>query len=920
MKPVSIKYQILLITLIPVFLIGLIFTYTSINNDIAHATELLQIRGQTIAGQIANASGIDLRSGNKQRIQQLLDRSINTDTLVQVSIYDLEGRLFAQSVSEDYAATNVSGYLNFRHPVMQQTTEPQKQPLADADAGNRGESLPTQALGWVHIDVSPRQLNLLKARITRDSILYYIIVLVLALGLSSIISRRVTRPIDSLIEHLKQVENGHLGGTIDSQVGNEIGALQAGFNRMTRALLSNRRQLNNRIEQATLQLSDANIDMETRNRELGFARDEAQDANRTKSEFLANMSHEIRTPINAIKGFISLMSRSELNPTQKKYADIIIKSTSDLTSIIDEILDFSKMESGKLKIVEDDFDLHEVIEQARDILFINILDKSIDLSLIIYSDTPRYVSGDRLRIKQILLNLVGNAIKFTDHGEVVIRVSMEQQTDTEAQILINVEDTGIGISESDQASLFTAFSQVDSAVNRRYSGTGLGLVISQKLAYLIGGNISLKSEPGGGTLFSFHFPLQLTNNTEQLPAEAVANTPAALIFATRKHCLQEIHTLFERAGIATEAILLDEHQSLTQIRDCVARYQAVVNYIVFDSRHFDLNLNGILNTQTGERIRIIAMHYDQHMIENSDCRDMEFISVINSSKNLEKILSRAENEIEGSSAEKPLQHTTRQARHVLIVDDNEINLELASELIRIWGHQVSTANHAQQAMERYRSQAFDLIILDIQMPDIDGTTLLAMMREEKPDDDTAIVALTANILDNVPEHLLELGFDYYLSKPIDEEKFHVLVEGSFKRGGIATLTPSNENRHSDDQCVNFQESRALTADNDSLLEKMFEILLREIPDYQQQLSDTVSESDYSKLSGTIHKIHGVTCYTSLPRLKQQVISIQRHLGQKYFSRVDSEILSMIDEFDNIRNQIQAYLRTGTEGCDQGKTE
>jgi two-component system sensor histidine kinase BarA len=916
MKTVGIKYQILLITLIPVFLIDLVFTYTSFRNNIEQATELLQIRGRAIASQIANAADIDFLSGDKQRIQHLLNQSIDTEAIVRASVYDLEGRLFAQSTSKDYAKTNVPGYFYFRQPVLRQTSLPPKLQLSDES----NESPPAEPLGWVHIDVSPRQLDIVKARITRNSILFFIVILFLAIALSTIISRRITRPIYSLIDHLQRVETGHLGETIDPLADNEIGALQKGFNRMTRALLSNRRQLNNRIEQATLQLSDANTEMETKNRELGFARDEAQDANRTKSEFLANMSHEIRTPINAIKGFISLMSRSELNPTQKKYADIIIKSTSDLTSIINEILDFSKMESGKLKVVNDDFDLHEIVEQVRDILFVNILDKSIDLNLIIYSDTPRFVCGDRLRIKQILLNLIGNAIKFTDQGEVIIRVSVEQQSGIEARVLIVVEDTGIGISEADQASLFTAFSQVDSATNRRYTGTGLGLVISQKLAHLIGGNISLQSEAGKGTLFSFRFPLTLTQTDRQASSEPGANSQAALVFATRKHNLQEIYTLFERAGIVTETVLLDEHRSIAEIGDCIAQNQAVVDYIVFDFRHFDLDLNGVLNTGLKDRLRIIAMHYDQHMIENTGAQGMEFISVINSSKNLERILSRSAHEADGNVSKIPTRQTAKQSKQVLIVDDNEINLELGSELIRIWGHQVSTASHAEQAMEMYRNQTFDLIILDIQMPDIDGATLFAMMRKEKPNDDTAIVALTANILDDAPEHLLELGFDYYLSKPIDEDKFRMLVDGSFRRRRTLTDDIFDQTRDSNDQSVNFQESLALAAGNESLLEQIFKILLREIPDHQQQLSNAVTESDHAKLSATIHKIHGITCYTSLPRLKKQLMSIQQQLGQKPLTQIDNSIETIIKELEKIKNELQARFLSGAGDGDRGKIE
>ncbi len=315
-----------------------------------------------------------------------------------------------------------------------------------------------------------------------EATVFFVAVLAVAILLTTIISRRITTPISRMVEHLRLVETGQLGKTIEATEASEIGALQLGFNRMTQSLLANRRHLNHRIQQATQQLNEAITDLESKNRELGFARDLAQDANRKKSEFLANMSHEIRTPINGIKGFISLLDQASLEASQHRYVDIIKKSTSDLTAIVDEILDFSKMESGKLHIVDETFDLHEVIEQTRDLLFINVLTRSIDLNLIIFSDTPRWVIGDKLRLKQILLNLIGNAIKFTDHGRVVVKVSVEERSEEQADVLICVEDSGIGISTADQQLLFRAFSQVESSDTRRFSGTGLGLMISQNLA------------------------------------------------------------------------------------------------------------------------------------------------------------------------------------------------------------------------------------------------------------------------------------------------------------------------------------------------------------------------------------------------------------------------------------------------------
>lgn len=901
MKHLGIKYQILLITLIPIFMIDLFFTYTRFNDDIKQANELLQSDGRNIARKIADASK-NLNAGQAQQIQSMLDQKIDNDAVIFVSVYNQQGKRIAISVSNDFQASNTNRYFYVRSPI----TSPGNF-LHNVLSHDQIEPPVGNTIGWVNLYVSRKQLEATKTNITEDAIIFFIIVLMLALILTAIISRRITQPIYTLLEHLKYVENGRLGESIDPLATNEIGAVQKGFNRMTQALLSNRKQLNNKIQQATQQLNAAMIDMETKNRELAFARDEAQNANRIKSEFLANMSHEIRTPINGIKGFISLIGQSSLNPTQKKYADIVLKSTNDLTNIINEILDFSKMESGKLQIVDDDFDLHEIIEQTRDTLFITTLAKNIDLNLIIYSDTPRYVCGDKLRIKQILLNLIGNAIKFTDQGEVIIRLSVEEQAATEVTILISVEDSGIGISDEDQARLFTAFSQVETAANRRFSGTGLGLAISKNLVSLMGGEISVKSESGKGSTFSVRLPLALTNVNDQDVNHQDAKASTALIIASRKACLQELQSLFDRAGITTEPVLL-EQQTIEQIIEIVHQNRGHIDYLVIDFRHLSLNLWDLVDNEPEAAVRIIAMHYDPGMIPGFDSREIEFVSIVGSSNRLQGLLDHT---LIGDTEKVPvgqLPQTPAILKNVLFVDDNETNLKLGSELIRQWGHKVCEADHADEAMNLYRNQSFDLIFLDIQMPDIDGVTLRAMMREERPDDRAPIVALTANILNEEADRLLQLGFDYYLSKPIDEDKFRALVDGSLEHSATIPDNESTDEQYGETKSVNIRQSLDLAADNESLLKQIFEILLRDIPDYRDQLANAIEQLDYTKLSSIIHKIHGTTCYTSLPLLKSQVMSIQQQLSAESYINLDTAVDSMIKELEQVRLEVELYLQ------------
>jgi len=901
MKQPGIKYQILLITLIPVFLIDLVFTYIHFDSSIKQAEELLQSKGKIIAKQLAGASEFNLISGHNREIQYMLDQTIDTDDIVFVSVFDQQGTEIANSVSAEYQSSNLPSYFYYRSPI-----ESQSMTHPDVFAPDQVDGVNISTIGWVNLYVSRKQLEVTKALITHDSIIFFLIILLLAIIVTVVISRRITQPIFTLLDHLRKVETGHLGETIEPLASNEIGMVQKGFNQMTQALFINRKQMNDKILQATHQLSEAISDLETKNRELGFARDEAQNANKTKSEFLANMSHEIRTPINGIKGFINLMSHSGLNPTQQKYTDIILKSTTDLTNIINEILDFSKMESGKLQIVEDDFDLHEIIEQTRDTLFISVLAKNIDLILIIYSDTPHNVCGDKLRIKQTLLNLIGNAIKFTDEGEIVIRVSLEEQSQAEVTILITIEDTGIGISDEDQANLFKAFSQIETAANRRFSGTGLGLAISKNLVSLMGGDISLQSEVGKGSIFSVRLPLTLTNTVSQDGPEQVNTNKVAMIVANRKTCLQELQSLYDWAGIVTEPILL-EQQDIGQIRESIQQNRHLIDYLVIDCRQLEIDLTEIIDTEKQYGMRIIAMHYDSGMIPDLDSLGFEFISIINTSKGLRNLLENSTIEMSGVDASDQKPVTPLHPKNVLFVDDNEINLKLGCELIRIWGHNVCGASNADEAMIQYRHQEFDLIFLDIQMPDIDGVTLLAMMREEHPQDCTPIVALTANISNQEAERLLGLGFDYYLGKPIDEKSFRALLDGSLQRSSTIPDSQVFDHQGGNIESVDINLSLDLAANNKSLLKQIFEILLREIPHHKEQLSNAVRQLDYAKLSMIAHKIHGTTCYACLPRLKSQVELIQQQLTQESYTLLEATVDEMIEELEQIRLKIESYL-------------
>lgn len=897
-KGLGLKYQLLLITLLPVVLIDIFFTVTHITHSIDQENEMLRDKGRIMARQIAGAAEFNLYTGNHGQLQNLLDQVVGSDDIIQASVYDRHGDLIAAAASAQFRRGDSPDYFYFREALQSQHLE-----HSDGFADDLGKTQQPRPMGSVNLYISRQHLQQKTRQIITQSGVYFVALLVMATLLTVVISRRITAPVFRLVEHLRHVETGQLGKTVEATETNEIGALQAGFNRMSHALLTNRRHLNHRIQQATQQQHEAITDLESKNRELGFARDLAQEANRSKSRFLANMSHEIRTPINSIKGFISLLGQSTLKASQRRYVDIITKSTHDLTAIVDEILDFSKMESGKLHIVNDVFDLYEVIEQTRDLLFISVLTKGIDLNLIIFSDTPQWVIGDKLRLKQILLNLIGNAVKFTDQGRVVVKVSLEELDEDHCSLSICVEDSGIGISEQDQQSLFQAFTQVESSTTRHFSGTGLGLVISRNLAALMGGSITMQSTLGEGSKFSLQLPFKLGESCAD-PGGANADPVSALIFASAKVDLMEVQSLFDRAGIITECEQIDSNAGIEPLLQSIRRNRGHLDLLVFDLRHINIDLDGLLEQQALAGLRVIVMHYDPGVGLPARPGRTEFVSIINTSRQIAQIVNR--NTPVPTVLPSSNEAQSMVAKKVLLVDDNQVNLKLASELIRLWGHQVHAAEHGEQAFEIYRREKFDLVVLDIQMPDIDGVSLLHKMREYNPGDTTPFVALTANVLNHEGNRLLELGFDYFIGKPIDEAKFRRLLDGDPKRRSIAQ---DIDLYAADSACsLDYARSLQLSAGNESLLKQIFTILQRDIPQQRQQLAEAFTEQDYGRLGALAHKLQGVTCYVSLPRLRRIVLALQQQLAGESGESLERLHQQLETELDAIAREVEHYLQ------------
>ena len=929
----GLRARVITLTLAPTLIIGLLLSAFFSFNRYQDLEGQVVNTGTSIIEPLAIASASGMQLESRESVRQLISYAHrkNSNLVRSIAVFDERHELFVTS--------------NF-HPDFESLTYPKDKPIPHLSSSNlldntlilrtpiiaegqyinsaNGQSQANQAIGYIAIELDLSSLRLQQYQEVFSAFL----VLILGLGLSGVFAFRLMHDVTQPITHMKnmvdRIRRGHLDVRIEGKMHGELDSLKNGINAMAVSLSEYHVEMQHSIDQATSDLRETLEQLEIQNVELDIAKKRAQEAARVKSEFLANMSHELRTPLNGVIGFTRQMLKTHLSNSQTDYLQTIERSANNLLSIINDILDFSKLEAGKLALENIPFEFQASLEEVVNLQATNAHEKGLELTLKIDPKVPAGVVGDPLRIQQILTNLVGNSIKFTERGNIDISVELRSQSEDNIELQFMVRDTGIGISERQQAQLFQAFSQADASISRRYGGTGLGLVITQKLVSQMGGEISLTSRLHQGSTFWFTLRLSTTD----MPMTELIET----------QCLQDKQLLLIEPNMQAASIT---QQILTQ-EGLVVTYRSVMpdESTSYDYVLLNLAANQDYQFDTVSGWAIGAKKIAQNVIIGTPSTELALGEQLMKEVDVQcitKPLSRKKLLQTLVSSQAPILIAPAIETHseeklpltVMAVDDNPANLKLITALLKERVETVISCTSGQQAIDKATETQFDIIFMDIQMPKMDGVTACQNIKKLANNANTPVIAVTAHAMTGERDRLLEAGMDDYLTKPIEEHVLQqVLIHWSptSEVEHIEKINPdhpavsaeidnsqvseSNVSEHKN-IIIDWQAAMKQAANKEDLARDMLQMLVDFIPEVYDAAEKAIEDTDYpvDQLIHIIHKMHGSSSYSGVPRLKSVCATIEKELRSgTSIEDIEPELFELQDELDKAQATAIHYLK------------
>ncbi|EAS1333681.1 two-component sensor histidine kinase BarA [Salmonella enterica] len=905
----SLRARMMILILAPTVLIGLLLSIFFVVHRYNDLQRQLEDAGASIIEPLAVSSEYGMNLQNRESIGQLISvlHRRHSDIVRAISVYDDHNRLFVTSnfhldpsqmqlpagapFPRRLSVDRHGDIMILRTPIISESYSPDESAIADAKNTKN-------MLGYVALELDLKSVRLQQYKEIFISSVMMLFCIGIALIFGWRLMRDVTGPIRNMVNTVDRIRRGQLDSRVEGFMLGELDMLKNGINSMAMSLAAYHEEMQHNIDQATSDLRETLEQMEIQNVELDLAKKRAQEAARIKSEFLANMSHELRTPLNGVIGFTRLTLKTELNTIER--------SANNLLAIINDVLDFSKLEAGKLILESIPFPLRNTLDEVVTLLAHSSHDKGLELTLNIKNDVPDNVIGDPLRLQQVITNLVGNAIKFTESGNIDILVEKRALSNTKVQIEVQIRDTGIGIPERDQSRLFQAFRQADASISRRHGGTGLGLVITQKLVNEMGGDISFHSQPNRGSTFWFHIHLDLNPNViidgpstaclagkrlayiepnataAQCTLDLLSDTPVEVVYSPTFSALPLAHY-----DIMILSVPVTFREPLTMQHERLAKAASMTDFLLLA-----LPCHAQINAEKLKQGGAAAC----------------LLKPLTSTRLLPALTEYCQL---NHHPEPLLMDTSKITMTVMAVDDNPANLKLIGALLEDKVQHVELCDSGHQAVDRAKQMQFDLILMDIQMPDMDGIRACELIHQLPHQQQTPVIAVTAHAMAGQKEKLLSAGMNDYLAKPIEEEKLHNLLLRYKPGANVAARLMAPEPAEfifNPNATLDWQLALRQAAGKPDLARDMLQMLIDFLPEVRNKIEEQLVGENPNGLVDLVHKLHGSCGYSGVPRMKNlcQLIEQQLRSGV-HEEELEPEFLELLDEMDNVAREAKKIL-------------